>query len=128
MAMAVLEDKRTRGEGIYPGRSSYFWNRDFFGPICIPYRGMTIPRFEFELYAPLLHHNPGESFSDTLFSYTFREDYFFVLGDNRYQSEDSRHFGPVPESALIGVVDHVLFSSASEDDAYFRGRWFLNVK
>lgn len=42
--------------------------------------------------------------------YTFKNSYYFVMGDNRAFSIDSRHFGPIPESAIIGEATHVLFS------------------
>lgn len=81
------------------------WSIDNFGPYIIPKKGMTIQltNENAKLYKKLLE---GESSipkqSET--SFTFKNDYFFVVGDNRPKSEDSRIFGAIDKTKIIGTV------------------------
>ena len=52
-------------------------------------------------------------------TYTFRYDYYFMMGDNRYDSKDSRYIGPVPENRIIGESRRILFSN-KDGFKYFR--------
>ena len=44
-------------------------------------------------------------------TYTFQNDYYFMMGDHRYDSKDSRYIGPVPENRIIGKARRILFSN-----------------
>jgi signal peptidase I len=59
--------------------------------------------------------------------YTFKHNYYFVMGDNRAFSIDSRHFGPIPESAIVGEATHVLFSW-SKNNPFFISRILKKIQ
>jgi len=59
--------------------------------------------------------------------YIFKHNYYFVMGDNRALSIDSRHFGPIPQSAIIGAATHVLFSW-SKNNPFFISRIFKKIQ
>jgi len=102
-------------------------NIDNFGPILIPAKGMTIPlnSKNISLYyrvidayedhdleidvaneRALVDGQPAES-------YTFEMDYYFMMGDNRHNSEDSRYWGFVPENHVVGKPLFIFFSYES---------------
>lgn len=101
---------------IYPGNNYYLWNKDNIGPVVIPQKGMTI-EFNFKnyyLYRDIIeiHENnqifiQGEKIlcnGHEFKNYTFKNDYYYVLNDNRAIGKDSRYFGFIPESHIIGMV------------------------
>ncbi len=99
---------------------------DDMGPILVPKKGMTIliNPYTFNLYSKvLLEHekvrlseNDGHYFLDEkeTTQYTFKENYFFVMGDNRRSSIDSRYTGFVPEENIIGKGQYILLSKYGE--------------
>lgn len=90
------------------------WNQDFYGPYYVPKKGdqVKLDKSNIELYKRIIqtyeNHDlkiEGEKIlidGKEANEYTIEQDYFFMSGDNRNQSLDSRFFGPVPEDHIIG--------------------------
>ena len=115
--------KGGRDLSIFPSDSLLKWNRDFYGPLYIPKKGVQIKldSSNFKLYKKIIseyesHHIKMENsliFIDEIQtdSYTFKQNYYFMMGDNRHHSQDSRYWGFVPENHIIGKCGLVLFNA-----------------
>jgi signal peptidase I len=110
----VIEPDRIGGE-VYPLDYETGWTRDNYGPIWIPKKGATIElnRKNLALYHRCIRNyeenrldiNPDGSVNINgrpATSYTFKYDYYWMMGDNRHYSADSRSWGFVPEDHIIG--------------------------
>ncbi len=82
------------------------WTIKNFGPMYVPRKGDTIQMDSLEraLYGPIIEYETGSWPSDDMTSHTFKNNYFFTLGDNSLASKDSRYWGFVPEDFVIGIV------------------------
>ncbi|MES2566626.1 MAG: S26 family signal peptidase [Bacteroidota bacterium] len=119
-----IEGKGHRDPRIFPHNKSYAWNNDNFGPLVLPAEGMTIKidTGNIALYEKMLStydngiHQIATSGSQVLYdgkpinSYTFKQGYYWMMGDNRHNSADSRSWGVVPFDHVVGRPVFVWFS------------------
>ncbi|MBN2237135.1 MAG: signal peptidase I [Bacteroidales bacterium] len=122
---------------IFPHDPRNFrWNEDNFGPLVIPKKGTTvaIDASNIALYKKIIskyEHNDLEVNDSTILingkiadSYTFKMDYYWMMGDNRHNSADSRYWGFVPEDHIVGKASFV-WLSLDNNKSLFDGkiRW-----
>jgi len=109
-------------EFVFPFNEYYKWNVDNFGPLKIPQKGDTVKLDStnwcvYERIVTQYENNDVEIKNDSLFInnkysnyYVIKQNYYFMMGDNRHNSQDSRHWGFVPEDHIIGKVSRIIFS------------------
>ena len=107
---------------VYPKNREFAWTIDDYGPLVIPFRGMAIKlnHRNFLLYGRTinrlekikLEEKDGLYYlgDEPVTQYIFRQNYYFMLGDNRTNSNDSRYWGFVPEENIVGKAGLVLFN------------------
>ncbi len=116
---------------LYPNSNNFpfnTWTRDNYGPIHIPAEGETIQltKENIETYARVIsvyecnqwQEKDGKVYinGNEASSYTFKQNYYWMMGDNRHQSADSRYWGFVPEDHVVGKPVFTWFSK--EDKNY----------
>ncbi|MFA6126960.1 MAG: signal peptidase I [Bacteroidales bacterium] len=143
-SVALMETPAGEWDGItFPFTAEFKWNRDNYGPVWIPKKGATVPLTlqNLPLYDRVIHAYEGHDLKVTggqilidgkpATSYTFKMDYYWMMGDNRHNSADSRFWGFVPEDHIVGKPKFVYLSM--NKDKKFPGniRWnrvFMKIR
>ena len=124
---------------VFPHDSKFKWTLDNYGPIKIPKAGdkLVLNMSNISLYRDLLEKYENCSITvsgDSIFinnkhlqSYYLKHNYYFVLDDNRDNAKDSRHWGFLPESHIIGKVSFVIFSFNSSEKKAIRWNRFFKI-
>ena len=134
----TFNEIKSYNTSYFPNDIRFNWNEDNFGPIIIPKRNITVelsknnlPIYkkiirEYEKNELTLDLNGTIRINNTeTNSYTFKQDYYWMMGDNRYRSEDSRSWGFVPEDHIVGKPVFIWFSIDGINDGFknWKIRW-----
>ncbi|MDO6435695.1 S26 family signal peptidase [Flavitalea sp. BT771] len=116
LARKISPDLDSSTEGVFPNDAIHHWTRDSYGPLWIPKKGVSIQLtpLNYPIYERIIRTYEGNKL-DTRdhkiyindreeTSYTFKMNYYWMIGDNLHGSQDSRYWGFVPEDHVIGKV------------------------
>ncbi len=130
-------------QDIFPSDSRYNWNQDNFGELWIPASGATVELTleNLPLYSRIIELYEGNELrvegknifinGEIATSYTFAMNYYWMMGDNRHNSADSRFWGFVPEDHIVGRAAVIMLSLDANGSFPSNIRWnrvFKSVK
>ncbi len=130
----IVEEPAEMGGEVFPLDGVHQWSRADFGPLWIPQKGATLQlnSHNYSLYERAIRNYEGNKLElrngvvyindEPATQYTFKMDYYMMLGDNRDNSADSRYWGFVPEDHIIGKPVLVLIS-LDKDKGWFNGKF-----
>ena len=138
----INHDELDQSQLLFPfARKTQHWTNDNYGPLWVPKKGTTIKLDSnmVEMYGQTIINYEGdktvEQAGDKLkidgklvSEYTFKQDYYFMMGDNRHNSSDCRVWGFVPEDHIVGKAWMVWLSLDSELPFPERIRWNRSFK
>ncbi|MEX2349873.1 MAG: signal peptidase I [Flavobacteriaceae bacterium] len=134
-------EKGTADPSIFPHNDNYSWNTTFFGPIYIPEAGKTvaITPESIPFYKRIIEVYEGREMGNErkitqsgdqvllngqpLTEYTFQQDYYWMMGDNRNNSEDARMWGYVPHTHVVGKPVFIWMSWDGNGKGFNKIRW-----
>ncbi len=130
----ISHEPEVGSHGVFP-QINKNWNRDNYGPIYIPEAGKTIELTaeNIPFYKRIISEYEGNDLKVTgseiringkiAKSYTFQQNYYWMMGDNRHNSEDSRYWGYVPENHIVGKPVLIWLSLDSNESGFKKIRW-----
>lgn len=133
----VFMDQGLKEPFLFPETNATNWNKDNYGPIVVPKAGMTVQLSEINiaLYGDIIRSYEGNENvaiengkisidGRPVTSYTFKQDNYFMMGDNRHDSADSRYWGFVPKDHIVGKAVFVWMSIDPNPTSFFKKiRW-----
>ena len=132
-----INQVKVPNEAFFPNKVPFDWNEDNFGPIVIPKIGMTVDlnQKNLSIYKKIIGEYEGNLLElnqqgvkingEYSSKYTFKKDYYWMMGDNRHKSEDSRFWGFVPDDHIVGKPVFIWFSIKGINDGIknWKVRW-----